>query len=262
MLTHVLVIFFIIIFSYLAYKGKSLSKSGAIAAILVGSLIYQGFYLQGLLILGTFFCTSSFWSSYKSMLKKELEEKHEKGSKRDWIQVLANGGVAALSSFLYYFTKDSIWVISFLTSLASATGDTWSSEIGPLSKRPPLSVKSFRVVQAGTSGAISILGTISAIAGIGVITIIGIFLLQIPTKMAWIIFIFGILGNGMDTFLGAFFQRNYQCVECSLKTEKPFHCNQKARKIGGFSLINNDGVNFLAGLLSPIFAILTYQILL
>jgi uncharacterized protein (TIGR00297 family) len=262
MLTHLLVIFFIIIMAIVANKGQSLSKSGAIAAIVVGTLIYQGLYLQGLLILGTFFCTSSFWSFYKSRLKKDLEEKHEKGSKRDWIQVFANGGVAALSSLLYYFTNDVIWIIAFLTSLASATGDTWSSEIGPLSKRPPLSVKSFKVVEAGTSGAISLLGTFSAILGVGVITIVGMFLLPITAKMAWIIFVFGILGNGIDTFLGAYFQRTYQCVVCSLETEKPSHCNRKARKISGSSLLNNDGVNFLAGLLAPIFAILTYQILI
>lgn len=261
MLTHLLVIFFIVIIAFLANKGKSLSKSGAIAAIIVGSLIYQGLLSEGLLILGTFFCTSSFWSFYKSKLKKDLEEKHEKGSKRDWVQVFANGGVAALSSFLYYLTNDFIWVIAFLTSLASATGDTWSSEIGPLSKRPPLSVKSFKIVEAGTSGAVSILGTISAIVGVGVITIFGMFLLPITAKMAWIIFVFGILGNGIDTFLGAYFQRTYRCVVCSLETEKPFHCKQKARKIRGSSLLNNDGVNFLAGLLSPVLAILTYQLL-
>jgi uncharacterized protein (TIGR00297 family) len=262
MLMDLLIIFFIIIMAIVANKGQSLSKSGAIAAIVVGGLIYQGLYLQGLLILGTFFCTSSFWSFYKSKLKKDLEEKHEKGSKRDWIQVFANGGVAALSSFLYYFTNDVIWVIAFLTSLASATGDTWSSEIGPLSKRPPVSVKSFKVVEAGTSGAVSTLGTISAIVGVGVITIVGMYVLPITAKMAWIIFVFGILGNGIDTYLGAYFQRTYRCRVCSLDTEKPIHCNEKARKIGGSTLLNNDGVNFLAGLFAPIFAILTYQILL
>lgn len=261
MVTHLLFIFFITIMAFVANKGKSLSKSGAIAAVLVGVLIYQGLLTEGLLILGTFFCTSSFWSFYKRKLKKEIEEKYEKGSMRDWVQVLANGGVAALASFLFYFTKDIIWVIAFLTSIASATGDTWSSEIGPLSKRPPLSVKNFKVVEPGTSGAISIIGTISAIFGVGVITVVGMLLLQIPSKIAWIVFVFGILGNGIDTFLGAYFQRNYQCVVCSFETEKSIHCNQKARKISGSSLLNNDGVNFLAGLLSPLFAILTYQFL-
>jgi uncharacterized protein (TIGR00297 family) len=261
MLTDTLVIFFIIIMSIVANKGNSLSKSGAIAAIVVGTLIYLGLSAEGLLILGTFFCTSSFWSSYKSKLKKDLEEKLEKGSNRDWIQVFANGGIAALCSVIYYFTNDFIWVMAFLTSIASATGDTWSSEIGPLSKRAPLSVKSFKIVEAGTSGAISILGTISAIFGVGVITLVGVFLFPITAKMAWIIFIYGILGNGIDTFLGAYFQRTYRCVVCSLETEKPFHCKQKARKIRGSALLNNDGVNFLAGLLSPVLAVLTYQLL-
>jgi uncharacterized protein (TIGR00297 family) len=261
MLTHTLIIFFIIILAILANKSKSLSKSGAIAAIVVGTLIYLGFLTEGLFILGTFFCTSSYWSFYKSKLKKGLEEKHEKGSYRDWIQVFANGGVASLSSLIFYFTKDFTWIIAFLTSIACATGDTWSSEIGPLSKHKPLSVKTFKLVEAGTSGAISLLGTISAILGVGLITLVGLFLFPISANMAWIIFVYGILGNGIDTYLGAYFQRSYQCAVCSLETEKPVHCKQKTRKIRGYSHLNNDGVNFLAGLLSPVLAILTYQLL-
>jgi uncharacterized protein (TIGR00297 family) len=261
MTNQFIVIISIVMAALIAEKGKSLSKSGAIAAVFVGTLIYLGFKIEGLIILGVFFGTSSFWSSYKSQLKKKLEDKLEKGSQRDWVQVAANGGCAAIFSLFYFLTNDLLWVIAFLTSIASATGDTWSSEIGPLSKRSPLSVKSFKVVEAGTSGAVSIIGTLSAILGVCFITLVGIFLLPITEKMAWIIFVFGILGNGIDTYLGAHVQRTYQCVICSFETEKPYHCEEKARKISGSALLNNDGVNFLSSALAPILAILTYQIL-
>lgn len=260
-MNHLVVIITIIILSLVANRVRSLSTSGALAAILVGTFIYMGFEEEGLIILGIFFSTSSFWSSYKKQQKKQLEEKLEKGSRRDWLQVFANGGVAAICSLLFYFTHDLLWGMAFLTTIASAMGDTWSSEIGPLSKRPPFSVKTFKVVEAGTSGAISSLGTMSAILGVGVITMMGILLLPITGEMAWIIFVFGILGNGIDTYLGAYVQRTYQCTKCSLEIEKSFHCGVKARKLGGLSLLNNDGVNFFSSLLAPVLAILAFQLI-
>jgi uncharacterized protein (TIGR00297 family) len=262
MLTDLIVFLFITVISIVAYFRKSLSVSGAIAAVMVGSMIYLGFGLKGLIMLGIFFSTSSFWSSYKSNQKQQYEEMLEKGSQRDWVQVFANGGIAAICSILYYFTNDFLWGIAFLTSLASATGDTWSSEIGPLSKRPPISVRNFKYVEPGTSGAISILGTFSAIIGVGVITLFGILLFPTSLNIAWIIFCFGIIGNGIDTYLGAYYQRSYRCEKCSFETEKPFHCGEKAKKISGTTLLNNDGVNFLSNLLAPVLAILTYQIIL
>jgi uncharacterized protein (TIGR00297 family) len=262
MISHLIVIVFIFIIAFVAYLIQSLSTSGAIAAVVVGITIYLGFEIKGLIIMGIFFGSSNLWSLYKSQQKKKFEEKLEKGSQRDWIQVFANGGIAGVCSILYYLTNDIIWGMAFITSIASATGDTWSSEIGPLSKRSPLSVKSFKVVEVGTSGAVSILGTVSAICGVLCITLFGLLLWSFTLAQAWVIFVFGILGNGIDTYLGAYFQRTFQCVTCSLETEKQFHCGKKARKISGTTLLNNDGVNFLSSFLAPLLAMIIYQFLL
>jgi uncharacterized protein (TIGR00297 family) len=258
---HILVLFFILLAAIVARLLHTLSNSGTIAAFLVGALIYLGFGSSGLSILGVFFGTSSYLSYYKKQQKHQMEEKLEKGSRRDWLQVFANGGIAAVCGLIYYVTNDKIWVMAFLTSLACATGDTWSSEIGPLSKTRPISVKSFRYVSAGTSGAISALGTVSAMLGVLLITLIGVSLFSISVKMACFILLFGILGNGVDTYLGAYVQRRYQCIICSLEIEKTVHCGKRAKKIGGFSLLTNDGVNFFATFISPLFAILIYQLL-
>jgi uncharacterized protein (TIGR00297 family) len=262
MLSHIAVFIIIIFISALAYRLHSLSKSGAFAAIIVGMSIYVGVEMEGLILLGIFFGTSSLLSFYKSHQKKSIEEKLEKGSQRDWVQVLANGGIAAICSIFFFFTDDLLWLIAFLTSIASATGDTWSSEIGPLSKRPPRSVRHFKVVEPGTSGAISVLGTITAIIGVLLITVSGLLLLPITIKMAWIIFTFGILGNGIDTFLGAFYQRSYRCEVCSMLTEKQYHCDNRTLKLSGWSFLNNDGVNLLSSFISPLVSILTYHFLL
>jgi uncharacterized protein (TIGR00297 family) len=249
----------ILVITFVAYKIHALSLSGAIAAFVVGVAIFIGFGLGGLILLGLFFGTSSFWSYYKAQQKQLMEDKLEKGSRRDWGQVAANGGVAAFISIVYYCTNDWVWVVAFVTSIASATGDTWSSEIGPLSKHSPYSVKSFSKVEPGTSGAVSLLGSFSALLGVGFITVFGFIIFSLSFKMALIIFIFGIVGNFIDTYLGAYFQLNYQCVKCNYETEKPFHCGTPAKKINGIPFINNDIVNLISSLMAPMLAILIFQ---
>jgi uncharacterized protein (TIGR00297 family) len=249
---------FIIIFSFIAYKLNSLTASGAIAATLVGSTVYLGLGIDGFIILGTFFVSSSLISFLKNRQKEGIEETLEKGSRRDYVQVMANGGIAAICCLFFIFSKDIIWIIAYLTSLSSATGDTWSSEMGPLSKHQPISVKNFKKVQPGTSGAVSLLGTFSALAGVGLITVLGYLIFPITWKMAWIIFFYGIVGNGIDTFLGAFLQRTFRCPTCHMMTEKTYHCETKTKMVSGISFMNNDAVNFLSSFIAPVFSVLTY----
>lgn len=262
MIVSIFVISIICLICVVAYAAKMLSVSGAVAAVIVGVCIFWGLDLSGLILLGSFFGTSSLLSIYKSKSKAALEEKLEKGSRRDWLQVIANGGIGALASLLYYSTNDPIWVLAFLTSIASATGDTWSSEIGPLSKSRPILVRSLKRVEPGTSGAISLLGTIGALAGILFIVICGYIFMSITIEMALIILFFGIVGNAIDTLLGAFLQRTYCCEICSIETEKRIHCEMKTKKVRGLSFLNNDGVNLLSSLLAPLFSLLTYPLIL
>ena len=110
-------------------------------------------------------CSSSLWSKIKSSNKRKAEELLVKGSQRDWQQVMANGGLAAMASALYYFTEAPIWLLGFCICIAAANSDTWASEIGSMSKGKPISIKTFKRVDRGTSGAVSLLGTFAAVVG-------------------------------------------------------------------------------------------------
>lgn len=159
---YLLIIFVVVV---LAKKVRFLNVSGSIAAFFVGTCIALGLEYKGLLLLGAFFLTSSLLSKYKKSQKNAMEEKIAKGSERDGFQVLANGGAASMASILYIATNDALWIYLFAILIASSNSDTWASEIGSLSKKKPLSIKNFCLAETGTSGAVSLLGTVAAICG-------------------------------------------------------------------------------------------------
>ncbi|MEH7157087.1 DUF92 domain-containing protein [Neobacillus drentensis] len=249
-------IFIIILLTGMAgYFLKSLTISGAFSAVLVGLAVYLGFSENGLYLLGAFFATSSLWSKYKSSVKSIIEEKLAKGATRDWRQVVANGGAAGLFSIIHYITPDTTWLIGFLVCLASANSDTWASEIGSLSKQDPLYIRTFQRVEKGTSGAISLLGSIASIAGSFLIAMIGFWLFNLDFYLTCLVFLFGYAGNVIDTFIGAFYQQVYVCSQCGIETEKKRHCHMPTSRIKGFIFVDNDMVNFLSGFFAALFAI-------
>lgn len=255
MMEAILISGIIIIACFVGYKDKSLTKSGAFAAIFVGLAVYLGFGIKGLILLGTFFASSSSWSKYKSSAKRQIEEKLAKGATRDWRQVAANGGAAALFSIVHYFHQDDLWLIGFVVCLASANSDTWASEIGSLSKNNPIYIRTFKRIEKGTSGAISLLGSSAALGGALLISLISMWLFQLSIAESLIIFLFGYIGNIIDTLIGAFYQQEYKCKKCGIHTEKRVHCGLSTIRIKGFPFVDNDMVNFLSGLAAAIIAI-------
>jgi uncharacterized protein (TIGR00297 family) len=245
----------IIIGAMAGYFQKSLTLTGAFAAMLVGISVYAGMGLNGLALLGAFFVSSNFWSKYKRNAKKTMEEKLAKGATRDWLQVLANGGAAALFSLLYLFQPERAWLIGFMVCLASANSDTWASEIGSLSKKNPIYIRTFKRIERGTSGAISGLGSAAAAAGSFFISILGYFLFQLDIYLMLIVFLFGYIGNVIDTLFGAFYQQVYLCGHCGITTEKKSHCQMPTTRIKGLTLVDNDMVNFLSGFIASVLSI-------
>jgi uncharacterized protein (TIGR00297 family) len=223
-----------------------LSSSGAVAASLTGILVWAGFGINGLIVMGIFFVTSSLLSKYKHKRKEHLGELHEKGSARDWAQVAANGGTAALAGLANLLSPDPVWLLVFSISLASANADTWASELGVLSKKWPVSVKNMKRVPRGTSGAVSGFGTAASAAGSLLIALSAYFRFGLEQRWAVAIFIFGFVGTMLDTLLGAYLQAGYKCVKCGLFTEKTLHCSMPTIQVSGYKKLNNDAVNFIS----------------
>lgn len=235
------------------YKTKSLTSSGAIGTIIVGCAVAIGFGYRGLLLLGIFFVSSSLWSKIKAGNKDSLKNTVEKGEQRDIIQVLANGGVAAFASVMFEWTNSLFWLIVFIASIAAANADTWASEIGTLSKKKPILLMKMKRVDAGTSGAVSMLGTFAGFSGSLLISFIAFLVWPELTYGLFIgLTLIGFCGNFIDTVMGATIQVVYQCNVCGIETEKKAHCGKRTSYLKGLRLCNNDSVNFLSILLAAI----------
>lgn len=255
MIETLLILGLIIFTGLVGYHLKSLTASGVFAAILVGLAVFLGFGAKGLILLGVFFASSSLWSKYKSTYKRTIEEKIAKGATRDWRQVVANGGSAAFFSIIHFFHNELFWLIGFIVCLASANSDTWASEIGSLSRKEPIYIRSFKRVDKGTSGAISLLGSAAGLAGSLLICLFSFWLFPLNFFESIIIFLFGFIGNVIDTLIGAYYQKVYVCSHCGIETEKRSHCQVPTTRIKGLDLVDNDMVNFVSGLLAALIAI-------
>lgn len=158
----------------------------------------------------------------------------------------------------FYYFSFSLFFIAFTITIASANSDTWASEIGSLSKRRPLSIKHFKQVEPGTSGAMSFLGTFAAIMGSFSIAIIAMLSYSLSFSTLFIIFVFGFLGNILDTLLGAFIQVTYRCPSCEMVVESKWHCNRKTVHMSGNTIVNNDLVNLSSCALASILGVLFF----
>ncbi|SFC39360.1 TIGR00297 family protein [Bacillus sp. OV322] len=254
MLTDVIYMAGIAAAAIAAYAAAALSKSGMIAAIAVGISVELGFHLPGLLLLGAFFVSSSLLSKIKSKEKRKAEKISQKGSRRDAVQVLANGGASAVFSLLYWLHPSQLFLLLFIVCLAAANSDTWASEIGVLSKKRPWHLLNFKKAERGTSGAVSLTGTIAAISGSLFIALLSMVLLkELTIDQTLKIALSGFIGCLADTLLGGAVQAEYTCHICGGRTEKTIHCDEKTILAKGISWVNNDVVNAASIMIAALF---------
>jgi uncharacterized protein (TIGR00297 family) len=242
-----------ILIAYLAYRAHSLNKSGAVAAAFTGTIIFGiGGWSWAILLL-TFFITSSALSRAFKKRKQGLDEKFSKGHERDAGQVFGNGGIATAFAALHFFFPNELWPwLGFAAALAAVNADTWGTELGVLNPHPPRMITDLRkIVEKGTSGGISLIGTLAALAGSALIGILAASLH--PTLESVSIFIIvtlsGLAGALFDSFLGATVQAMYYCPTDKKETEKhPTHtCGTPTTHIRGWKWLDNDWVNFACG---------------
>ncbi len=210
-----------------------LTRGGLGAALLVGASIGWGLGWRGLLLLLAFFVSGSLLTQLSG----------GGGGQRTARQVLANGGVAAAGALL------GSWPVA-AAALAAATADTWATEIGSFSPWPPRMITTWARVSAGTSGGITLLGTLGGVTGAATMASLAWVLRPgsmspgfVPVASA------GLAGMLVDSLLGASAQGLFECPSCAARTELGDSlCHEPVVLIKGRRWLDNDGVNLAATL--------------
>jgi uncharacterized protein (TIGR00297 family) len=246
--------------SVLALWRGSVDPGGAIVGVALGTIIFAaggpGFWL----ILMAFFISSTALGWVRPGEKEELKAIHQKGNRRDLFQVLANGGMGAITALLYGLTHDPAWAVGCAVSFASSNGDTWASELGVLSRRDPVSLPWLRPVPRGISGGVSLIGCAASLAGAALIALIFAaenlslhFLTGGFVRVGVFVAGAGFLGSLLDSLLGGTLQAQYAPAQKSVKpghsvllvTERALSDEGRPNRLArGLAFVNNDVVNF------------------
>jgi uncharacterized protein (TIGR00297 family) len=222
-----IVLLAIVAVALLCVKAGKLTLPAAEMATLVGFLVALGAGPGGLLLLAIFFVLGVKATSHKKHLKMVPGAAHPE--RRNAGQVFANGGVAAITALLAELdpAREDLYFVMLAASLASATADTLSSELGMVYGRRFFNIITLRKEPKGLDGVVSLEGTLLGAAGALVIAVAFAFFTYRGMNVLFV-FIAGITGNLADSVLGATLERRHY--------------------------IGNDAVNFLNTLLAALVA--------
>ena len=240
---------------WLGLRQRALSRSGALGALIVGTAVFGGAGLPGAALLIGFFVSSSGLSRAGGLRKAQLAAQFSKGSQRDLLQTLANGGVAATAAVVFGASNlDAAW-LAMAGALAAANADTWSTELGVLARTLPRRITNWKPVPTGTSGAITGWGVLGAIGGAALIALLAgatNWLTGSAHSLPAIALLplCGVAGALVDSWLGATVQASYKCEACGKTTERhPLcQCGGATCWQSGWHWLGNDAVNFAATL--------------
>ena len=183
---------------------KKLTVMAALAGGLLAGIIFTGAGFTGIWLLAAFFILGVSATGWKFNIKTKDGLAEKRQGKRNAGQVLANAGVAALLALLaIYNTADAAMLNLMLAAgFSAATADTLSSELGNIYGRRYYHILSFKKMQRGVNGAVSIQGTVAGILGSAVIALVYALGTGWNAPHFLIIIVAGTAGNIADSILG------------------------------------------------------------
>ncbi len=181
-------------------KGK-VDKSAVLASGLVGvvvmfSLLENWPFIYTVL---AFFALGHSITKYRHSVKAEY--KVAEGI-RTFRNVFGNGGAAIVFSVLFFFNNLPIMLLGVVGAMATATADTFATEVGQAHERNPRLITTGKNVEVGVSGGVSLPGSFAALIGAALISLIP--LLMGRDEIVFVIgTLAGFLGCMIDSIIGA-----------------------------------------------------------
>jgi uncharacterized protein (TIGR00297 family) len=183
---------------------KKLTVAAALTGGLLAVIVFIGGGFTGIGLLAAFFTlgvSATGWK-FNTKLKEGIAEDTQ--GKRNAAQVFANAGVAAILALLAKYNPGAAEVLLLMlaASFSAATADTLSSELGNVYGRRYYHILSFKKMQRGANGAVSLQGSIAGIMGSAVIALVYVLGTGWNGQHFLVIIIAGTTGNIADSILG------------------------------------------------------------
>ena len=188
-----------------AYKLQCLTKDGAIASFAVGAIIGVFGSLNAFFLL-SIFTIAGFFATIRGIDKKKAAGLQEgQRGERSWKNIVGVGLPPVLIVLLnYVYPLDTtLFAIMYISTITVAGADTIASEIGVRDPKVYM-ITTFKRVEPGVNGWISLTGTaVSTVAAL-LIAILGWFVIMESLDIMLLIpFVAGVVGNLMDSVFGA-----------------------------------------------------------
>ncbi len=241
----------VIVFALVAIEAGALDRGGFLASVVVGYAIFLGGGWKWFAVIASFFILGVGFTWFKYGYKKSIGSAQEKGGARNWPNIIANGGAAAVFGITELIFGGSVFAVAYLGAMSAAASDTVATELGLLSKSAPrLITRLSSRVAPGTSGGVTAMGFFGTLLASGVIggvaAVLGLVGGASPAEIVLIAVAGGFIGSVADSVVGATVQRKSVCVVCGKPTEDYFHCKTPTRRLTGFSSVDNNIVNLIA----------------
>ncbi len=198
---------------YIFCKIPLMTKGGWISAGILGTILWGCLSWQGWISVVIYLLFGSIVTKIGFEFKKEQGIAEKRGGRRGPENVW---GSAASGLFLAMMTKFNapnvlLFKVGFAASFAAKLADTFGSEIGKRFGKDTYLITSFKKVERGTEGGISLEGTLASILGSIFMTFIMLCLSIISTKSQFIIVaVSGFLATLSESIIGAKFQNKYK----------------------------------------------------
>jgi uncharacterized protein (TIGR00297 family) len=192
------------VISWLGYRARTVSRSGAIAGALVGVVIYAAGGWRAWLMLFITFLVAAVASRLGMKRKVLLGIEEERGGRRGAGNAFANCGIAAFAAVAAVTTSDrtAAW-LAFVAALTAGGSDTVASEIGKAWGKSTFLVTSFSRVKPGTAGAMSLEGTTAGVVSAFALALIAVALGEIGATMIFAVVVGATAGALVESVLGA-----------------------------------------------------------
>jgi uncharacterized protein (TIGR00297 family) len=190
--------------AFAGWWAGTVTRSGVVAGLAIGTVIYACAGIGAWILLLLAFAAAAVTSRIGYKRKLQLGIAEERGGRRGAANAVANTGLAALAALLATTTPHRAEALLALTAaLVAGSSDTVASEIGKAFGRRTFLPIGFRPVAPGTSGAMSLEGTVAGIAAAAALATVAMQVGLIANGLLLIVVIAATVASFIESGLGA-----------------------------------------------------------